>query len=120
MDVRSAGAVLLFAIFTVCSAGGLLLFKQGWPRFAQAVTEGQWWSPPAALTALGATLYAASFLVWLVIASRLPLTMAYPIAIGLSLVAITFGAVLWLGEPLSATRLAGAALVLAGIVLIAR
>ena len=96
------------------------MFKHGWSRFAQAATEGNWWSPAAIVPSLGAALYAASFLVWLVIVSRLPLTVAYPVAIGLSLVAITFGAVLWLGEPLSGARLTGAGLILAGIALVVR
>jgi len=72
------------------------------------------------LVALGAGLYATSFLLWLMIASRLALTIAYPVAIGLSLVAITAGSVVWLGEPLPATRLAGMGLILAGIALIVR
>lgn len=120
MEAKPAGAILLFAVFTTCSAGGLLLFKHGWPRFAQAVAEGSWFSQPVMVTLFGVALYGASFLVWLVIVSRTPLTIAYPIAIGLSLVGITFGAVLWLDEPLSAMRLAGAGLILTGIALIVR
>jgi multidrug transporter EmrE-like cation transporter len=120
VEERHAGAALLFVLFAGCSSAGLLLFKYGWSQFAQGGAAGKWWSIPAILTALGAALYAASFLIWLVIVSRLPLTVAYPVAIGLSLVAITFGAVFWLGEPLSALRFAGATLILAGIALIVR
>ena len=54
------------------------------------------------------------------IVSRLALTIAYPVAIGLSLVAITAGSVVWLGESLTVTRLAGMGLILAGIALIVR
>jgi multidrug transporter EmrE-like cation transporter len=117
---RSAAAALLFTMFTACSAGGLLLFKRGWPAFARAISVGEWWSRSVLMPAAGAGLYAASFIIWLIIVSRLPLTIAYPVAIGLSLVAITFGAIVWLGEPLTAMRLGGATLIAIGIVLIVR
>ena len=120
MEVRSGAALALFSLFTVCSAGGLLLFKRGWPELAQAFRGGDAWASPAILPATGAILYAVSFLVWLVIVTRLPLTIAYPVAIGLSLVAVTLGAVVWLGEPMTAARVAGAALVFTGIALIVR
>ena len=120
MEVRSAASLALFLLFTGCSAAGLLLFKHGWPRFFTALNDGSAWASLAILPAVGAALYAVSFLVWLVIVTRLPLTVAYPVAIGLSLVAVTIGAVVWLGEPLSAIRMLGAALVLAGIALIVR
>jgi multidrug transporter EmrE-like cation transporter len=120
MESRVVVAVLLFAAFTLCTSCGLLLFKHGWPAFQEAMAAGRWWSRPALTVALGAGLYAASFLLWLLIASRLPLTIAYPVAIGLSLVAITTGAVLWLGEPLDWIRIAGGGLILVGIALIVR
>ena len=120
METRVGTVILLFVVFTVCTSCGLLLFKHGWPSFQEAVQTGRWWSRETFVVALGAGLYAASFLVWLFIASRIPLTVAYPIAIGLSLVAITVGAVVWLGEPLSAFRLAGSTLIVIGIALIVR
>lgn len=118
--MKPAATVLLFAVYTACTSMGLLLFKRGWPAFAEALGNRTPWRSAALLPAAGAALYVVSFLLWLVIVSRLPLTVAYPVAIGLSLVAITLGAVLWLGEPLSAPHVFGAVLVLAGIVLLSR
>jgi drug/metabolite transporter (DMT)-like permease len=120
METRTPLVVLLFAAFTFCTASGLLLFKHAWPEFHAAWTDGRAWSKHGLLVAAGASLYATSFLLWLVIVSRLPLTVAYPVAIGLSLVAISAGAIHWLGEPFSWTRAGGAALILAGIALVFR
>jgi Membrane transporters of cations and cationic drugs len=120
VDTRAIGIVLLFAAFTVCTSSGLLLFKYGWPGFQEAYASGHWLTRSAMFVVAGAALYAISFLLWLLIVSRLDLTIAYPVAIGLALVAITAGAALLLGEPLTITRVGGAALILAGIVLIVR
>jgi len=120
MEARPVVLVLLFAAFTVATSGGLLLFKHAWPGFQAAIASGDWLSRSALLVAVGAALYATSFLLWLVIASKLDLTIAYPVAIGLSLVAITTGAVLWLGESMTLWRGAGALLIVAGIALIVR
>ena len=118
MDTRVVGIVVIFAAFTACTSSGLLLFKYGWPGFQEAYASGHWLTRSSMLVVVGATLYAISFLLWLLIVSRLDLTVAYPVAIGLSLVAITAGAAFLLGEPLTITRVSGAALILAGIALI--
>ena len=120
MDTRVIGIVLLFAAFTTCTSSGLLLFKYGWPGFQDAYASGHLLTRSAILVVVGAALYAISFLLWLLIVSRLDLTVAYPVAIGLSLVAITAGAAFVLGEPLTIARVSGAALILAGIALIVR
>jgi multidrug transporter EmrE-like cation transporter len=112
--------VALFAVYTVCTSAGLLVFKYGWPRFAEALQGGQWLSRAAMLPALGAMLYVTSFILWLVIVSRMPLTVAYPLAIGLSLLLVTAGAVWWLGEALTPAHAIGGVLVLAGVVFLSR
>lgn len=120
MEMRSVTVLVLFLAYTLATSSGLLLFKYGWPGFRDAVSAGHWVSRSAGYVALGAGLYATSFLLWLAIVSRLALTIAYPVAIGLSLIAVTTGAVVWLGEPLTPARLTGAALILAGIALVVR
>jgi drug/metabolite transporter (DMT)-like permease len=120
MELRGLTAILLFVAFTVCTSSGLLLFKYGWPGFRAAAASGHWASYSTFLVVLGAGLYGASFLLWLIIVSRLALTIAYPVAIGLSLLAVTAGAVIWLGEPLTIARVAGAGLILVGVALIVR
>lgn len=51
---------------------------------------------------------------------RLPLSIAFPTAIGLSMVAIAVGSALVLGESVGATHVFGMALILAGIALVVR
>ena len=103
MNANAAATALLFAVYTACASAGLLMFKYGWPRFAAALGDGSWLGRPLLVPATGALLYAMSFLLWLAVVARMPLTVAYPVAIGLTLLAITAGAVHWLGETLTAS-----------------
>ena len=66
----------------------------------------------------GAVLYAASFLTWLLALRRDELSFVYPIFIGTGYVAIVLASAVLLDESLSATRLAGIALVGIGVLLI--
>jgi drug/metabolite transporter (DMT)-like permease len=111
---------LLFEIYTICTSAGLLLFKHGWPSFSAAMQRGDWMGPASIAPAVGAALYVTSFLLWLVIVSRMQLTVAYPLAIGLSLLIVSAGAVWWLGESLTVAHGVGAAFVLVGVVLLTR
>ena len=67
---------------------------------------------------LGSYLIAlvASF-AWLLIVARLPLTVAFPVYIGTTFLLVLVAGWLFLGEPLSVTRLAASALILMGIAL---
>ena len=78
VEPRTAFVVLLFAAFTFCTASGLLLFKHAWPAFHAAWTAGLPWTRHALFVVTGAALYGISFLLWLVIVSRLPLTVGDP------------------------------------------
>jgi multidrug transporter EmrE-like cation transporter len=57
---------------------------------------------------------------WLAVLGRNQMSIAYPIGIGLSLVATTLAAMLVLGEPVGALRLVGVAAILAGAACISR
>lgn len=72
---------------------------------------------PFVLGGLG--LYVGSFVIWLAVLSRLPVSVAYPL-LSLGYVAGLFGAWALFGEPLSAGKLAGVGLILAGVVVLAR
>jgi len=68
---------------------------------------------------LGFVCYGVSALIWLSVLSRLPLSVAYPI-LSLNFVLIFLTSAAILGEPVSTTKVAGTALIMGGIVLIAR
>ncbi|HLI67208.1 MAG TPA: hypothetical protein VKU90_12665 [Caulobacteraceae bacterium] len=118
---------LLMILFSVSLSGlAQVAFKAGVSApGARAAFASQ--SPVAMLLAMslspaivgGLALYGVGTAVWLAVLSRAPLSTAYPF-VGLSFV-ITAGLGWWLfHEPIGPARLAGTALVVAGIVLVAR
>lgn len=70
---------------------------------------------PAVLAGLG--LYGAGALLWLYVLARVDVSVAYPF-VGLGFVLTAAFAVLILGEPVNALRLAGTGLVVVGVVLV--
>lgn len=111
--------LLLFMGYTSLSVCGLLLLKSSGGPAAQALRDGvpAW---PVLLAVTGAACYAAGFGLWLVILARVPLTRAYPIAVGLTLVGTTVAAVLLLRERVGPRELAGTSAVFVGVWLLAR
>ena len=118
--IRLLTEASLFAAYMVCSAGGLLLVKYFlaparayWSTNHSFDTAGLW-------VAAGGAMYIASFLIWLLILSRNQLTVAYPLAIGLTLIASALGAAFFLQEHVSWMRALGIFAILAGAGLIVR
>lgn len=70
------------------------------------------------LVMLGLAVYVGSAIIYLKVLSEVPLSQAYPM-VALSYALTMLAGVLWLNEPLVASRVAGAALVLIGVALIA-
>jgi multidrug transporter EmrE-like cation transporter len=81
--------------------GSLQILIKGWPFWA------------------GMACYGASLCVWLAALSKAPVSTAYPmLSLGYVLVAVV--STLWLGEILSVAKVAGIALICAGVVLVSR
>lgn len=119
MALRWADVGLL-ATHVLLSVGGLLLIKTqatqlrlAWQQQAPLWPVGGW-------VALGAGMYIAGFLVWMVVLARNELSVVYPIAVGVTLVLSSVAALILLGESLGLLRLAGMACVMLGVVLIVR
>jgi len=111
-----------FMASVLCDVTGQLCFKRG--AHAMERTAGRVAHAVPALfmerwVLAGIAIYAVEIVVWLRILSLVPLSIAFPIA-SLNYLAITLASRLWLGERVSAHRWAGAALVTAGVVLVAR
>ncbi|MBE0476960.1 MAG: 4-amino-4-deoxy-L-arabinose transferase [Coriobacteriia bacterium] len=117
-----ARSVALVVVSVVLSSGGQTLLKAGLDRqgagkaddlleFAR-ISFGSWhvW--------LGLVLFACSVLVWMRVLSATELSWSYPL-LGLSYVVVALSGWLVFGDHLSAARLLGIALVLAGAFLIA-
>ncbi|MBN9139616.1 MAG: EamA family transporter [Micrococcales bacterium] len=65
----------------------------------------------------GAFAYGASFLLWLYILSRSPVSYAYPVTIGLTLAMTLLGSVLLLHERISVVQAVGIAVLAVGMFL---
>jgi drug/metabolite transporter (DMT)-like permease len=110
----------LFTAYTVFSVAGMVLVKYAAPGLKAAVSQGTSILLPGLLVAGGAGMYVLGFLLWMVILTRSPLTVAYPIAVGLTMVFSTLCAVLFLRETLTWSAIAGMVLVFLGVVLLAK
>ena len=99
--------VLLFAVYALLSAGGLVLFKLG----------GQ-----DAAFHLGKTGFSLALswkiLLWLVIVSRTQLTFAMPLSVGIVNTLVFLGSARFLGEEVTPTKIAGLAVIVLGLFLI--
>jgi multidrug transporter EmrE-like cation transporter len=67
----------------------------------------------------GMLCYATSVCVWLAALSKAPVSTAYPM-LSLGYIVVAVVSVLWLGETLSPAKVAGIALICAGVVLVSR
>ena len=94
-----------YVAFNLATAGALVR--------AGDLTRG-----PVVLAALGALSYGASFVLWLVVLAKVPLSVAYPIAVGATIAFSTLFAWLLLREPMSLRLVAGLLLILAGVTLV--
>jgi multidrug transporter EmrE-like cation transporter len=106
--------VLLFATYVATSSIGLLLLKQSLTRIGAAGHSFSLVTADTVLFSAGFVLYVFSFVLWIRILSRLPLSIAYPAAVGLTLAFTTTGAALMLGERFGIVRIAGVLLIFAG------
>jgi multidrug transporter EmrE-like cation transporter len=117
--IRIAVTTSLFVIYVVASSVGLLIVKGSignarlMPLQAALASSATWY------LLLGCGFYGLSFTLWIVILSRMPLSVAYPISIGLTMAGTTLGAVTLLGEEMSWLKFAGMAVIFAGTTAVA-
>src|SRR5947209_10688853 len=97
--------IILFIGYTLTSVGSMLIIKVWLPAVqTQWAIKATLWSTPLVWAAFGMLLYGGSFAIWIVILARNELTVAYPLAIGLTLAASTLAATVVLGETISLQR----------------
>ncbi|MEW6777074.1 MAG: EamA family transporter [Bdellovibrionota bacterium] len=68
---------------------------------------------------VGGTLYVIGFGAWLLVLTRLEVSVAYPM-LSINYILITIVAWLFLGEPLNGYKLAGCLLIMAGVIVLSR
>lgn len=111
--------VVLFAGYTIGSVAGLMLLKQNLAVAFESINgdlDVRAWLSVAG----GAALYICGFALWLIILTRMDLSVAYPIVVSVTLVFTSIGSWLWLGEDITPLRIAGLVLVFLGIIALVR
>ena len=107
--------VVLFICYTSLSVVGVVLAKRWLTVAAVDVRSGNLFTGAVGGAAAGATAYAVSFVFWLVISTRAPLSVAYPVAVGVTaILTIIAGAVVF-GERPTPLQMLGSVVVLAGV-----
>jgi len=116
---RLSGAVLgAFTGYVVLGVLGLVLLRANLATASTLVRAGALARGPVLLALLGAFSYGASFVLWLVVLARVPLSVAYPIAVGVTIAFSTLFAWLLLREPMSLRLILGLVLIVAGVTLV--
>jgi multidrug transporter EmrE-like cation transporter len=116
---RLSGAVLgAFTGYVVLGVFGLVLLRANLATASTLVRAGELARGPVLLALLGAFSYGASFVLWLVVLARVPLSVAYPIAVGVTIAFSTLFAWLLLREPMSLRLILGLVLIVAGVTLV--
>lgn len=107
----------LFAGYTLLSVAGLVLLRANVaPAVAAFRGEGsEGAAQPVVLTVTGMLCYFAGFGLWLAILARVPLSRAYPTAVGLTLVFTTLVAWTLLHERIGLREVVGVGAVFVGV-----
>jgi len=113
----SRTTVGLFAGYTLLSVAGLVLLRTYVGAAATAVRGGPEGGDlhDVLLAGAGVVCYLSGFGLWLAILARVPLTRAYPTAVGLTLVFTTLAAGVLLNEKVGVREVVGTAAVFVGI-----
>ena len=117
--IRTAITTSLFVTYVVASSVGLLIVKGSIGTARLMPPRAALASPATWHLLLGCGFYGLSFTLWIVILSRLPLSVAYPISIGLTMAGTTLGAVMLLGEEMTWLKFAGMLTIFAGTTAVA-
>ena len=117
--VAMIGSIVLSACAQLSMKAGMLRASR--LESAPDFTDAAQFLPVAILLIAGFGCYGASLVSWLIALSRYPLSLAYPL-LSLSYVVVYLAAAAWpvLDEPLSEARTVGIAIIVVGVVLVAR
>lgn len=106
----SGGGLLLAVVAALCSSFGIVAIKSGLGVDALNVSA----------LAFGTAIYGASVLLGVILIGKYPLSIVYPVTVGLSLAMLGVLSALLLGESVSTVKVAGMALVVLGVLLLLR
>lgn len=116
MTVRS---MVVMLIYTALSATALIILRLALPKMSSIVRERNWASRETVLLLVGIVLYGITLVMWLWLVASNPLSVAYPVAVGLITVFTAIGSYLVTRDGYTVWHAVGAALVLSGVTVIA-
>jgi drug/metabolite transporter (DMT)-like permease len=106
---------LLVITQALISAGGVLFLRYAGQRFTSWSTLQ---NSVLVTGGIGTVLYGMSFLLWVYILSKTQASYAFPLTIGVSLLATTLGAVIIFSEKVSGLQIVGLVFLMIGVLLI--
>ena len=110
--------VILFALYVCLSAGGLILFKMGAGDMSIHVTSAIFSIQFSWKMILGIVCYGCSFILWLVVVSKMNLSIAMPLSVGIVNVLVLLGSLVFLGETVTVAQWIGVGIVFIGLAII--
>ncbi|MEK6274791.1 MAG: SMR family transporter [Actinomycetota bacterium] len=111
---------LYVAAYALLSTGGVLLLRTALKDLDELsfATVRTLLAEPSFL--IGFVLYALSFMTWLLVLRRYEVVTIFPVFVGVGYACVVLGGYFFLGESLSATRVLGILVILAGMALLFR
>ena len=109
---------LAFGAYVVLGVVGLVLLRANLAAAVPLVRNNQLAAQPVVLSVVGALAYASSFATWLVVLARVPLSVAYPVAVGATLALSSVLAWAVLGEPMTLQLVLGIVMIFAGVLVV--
>lgn len=110
--------MIMLALYILFSAAGLALMKMGISRgFKLGLERGALHLQINIIALLGILLYVCSFLLSVLVMSKMNLTYFYPLSAGLIYILICLIGVLFLKETVSISQWIGMALILGGVIM---
>ena len=107
-------SLLWIVVAVLCNAGAQVALKAG------ATTSLRWQSLVSPWLAAGVVLYGISFVATIRIYADYPLSLISPLMAGAIFVLVCLASAAIFAEPIGANKIAGIALIVAGIALLAR
>lgn len=107
---------ILFILYTAFSVVGLVVMKKYLPTITSDYSCDKVMLQNVVYFSIGGVFYILSFVLWLAILRQFPLSLAYPVAIGMTLTLTSITSVIYLAEPITFNKVLGTILIIAGIV----
>src|SRR4051812_34879206 len=99
--------LLLLTGYTLGTVGGVLILKYSLSELRADYLTGSWQLPTILIALFGGLIYVAGAVFWMVILSRNELSIVYPIAVGVTVLATTCAAIVLFAESFTFWRLVG-------------